>query len=82
MCILTATQLTVIECNIALILGKEESKPDMLRSILAQMEYSYRVGYYDNERVPVRSHLYVPEDHPETGLGFCEREDEGHLLKV
>ena len=62
--------------------GKDESKPAMLRSILAQMEYSYRVRYYDDNGVPFRTHLYVPEVHPLTGEGFCEREDEGHLLKV
>ena len=32
--------------------------------------------------VPFRSHLHVPEVHPLTGMMFCEREDEGHVLKV
>ena len=55
----------------------------MLRSILAQMEYSYRVCYYHDEKgVPFRTHLYVPETHPDTGQGFCEREDEGNVFKV
>ena len=53
-----------------------------MRSILAQMEYSYRIRYYDEQGVCFKTHLYVPEDHPETGLGFCEREDEGHVFKV
>ena len=26
--------------------------------------------------------LYVPEIHPVTGVGFCEREDDGHVFKV
>ena len=62
--------------------GKEESLLYMLRSILAQMEYSYRVNYYHEQGIPFKTHLYIPEDHPETGLGFCEREDEGHVFKV
>ena len=64
-------------------LGKDETKPAMLRSILAQMEYQYRICYYHDEKgVPFRTHLYVPEAHPDTGQGFCEREDEGHVFKV
>ena len=56
---------------IDMLAGKEESLLNMLRSILAQMEYSYRVRYYDEQGVPFKTHLYVPEDHSETGLGFC-----------
>ena len=64
-------------------LGKDETKPAMLRSILAQMEYQYRICYYHDEKgVPFRTHLYVPEAHPDTGQGFREREDEGHVFKV
>ena len=29
-----------------------------------------------------RCYLYVPEVHPDTGTVLCEREDEGHVLKV
>ena len=32
--------------------------------------------------IPFINHLYVPEIHPLTQTGFCEREDEGHVLKV
>ena len=32
--------------------------------------------------MPFKDHLYVPEVHPLTGAGFCEREDEGHVFKV
>ena len=32
--------------------------------------------------IPFINHLYVPEIHPLTQTGFCEREDEGHALKV
>lgn len=54
-----------------------------LRSILAQMEYSYRVRHYnDIDGIPFRKHAYVPEIHPDTGSVFCEREDEAHVFKV
>ena len=62
--------------------GKEEEEADKLRSILAQLEYKYRVDSYVNEGVPFNQHLYWPEKHPKTGEYFCEREDEGHVLKV
>lgn len=32
--------------------------------------------------IPFRTHLHVPEAHPDTGTVFLEREDEGHVLKV
>ena len=32
--------------------------------------------------IPFINHVYVPEIHPLTQTGFCEREDEGHVLKV
>ena len=54
----------------------------MLRSILAQVEYRYCICYYHDEKgVPFRTHLYVPEAHPDTGQGFCKR-DEGRVFKV
>ena len=47
------------------------------------MEYAYMVRHYHDEvGVPFRDHLYVPEPHPVTGIMFCEREDEAHVLKV
>ena len=47
------------------------------------MEYSYSISVYnDVDGVPFRTHAYVPEVHPDTGMIFCEREDEGHVLKV
>ena len=54
----------------------------MLRSILAQLEFTYIVRQYDDSGVPFRTHLYVPEVHPDSGTIFLEREDEGHVLKV
>ena len=54
----------------------------MLRSILAQMEYSYQVCKWNDAGVPFRTHMYVPERHPLTGCDFHEREDFVHVLKV
>ena len=55
----------------------------MLRSILAQMEYSYSIRRYNVvERVPFHAHAYVPEVHPDTGMYFCECEDEGHVHTI
>ena len=36
----------------------------------------------EKKGVPFKSYIYVPENHPLTGEIFCEREDEGHVLKV
>lgn len=63
--------------------GKSETHADKLRSIIAQMEFSYQVcRWNDEEGVPFRTHLYVPEKHPITKQYFHEREDEGHVFKV
>ena len=62
--------------------GREETKVEKLRSILAQLEYRYQVEYWEMKGVPFKSHIHVPKVHPLTGLMFCEREDEGHVLKV
>ncbi|XP_065911420.1 uncharacterized protein [Dysidea avara] len=61
--------------------GKDETKAEKLKSILAQLEYKHQVDLWKSKGVPFKEHLYVPEIHPKTGLGFCEREDEGHVLK-
>ena len=62
--------------------GKDETRAEKLRSILAQLEYRYQIGVFNAQGVPFRRHLYVPEIHPITQTGFCEREDEAHILKV
>lgn len=59
-----------------------ETDVEKLRSILAQLEYRYEVECWEKNGVPFKSHIYVPENHPLTGEMFCEREDEGHVLKV
>jgi len=59
-----------------------EKKEEKLRSILAQLEYTYRGRSWDEKGVPFCTYMYVPERHPITGTPFHEREDEGHVLKV
>ena len=54
----------------------------MLRSILTQLEFRYVIRQYDERGVPFRTYLHVPEIHPDSGMTFLEREDEGHVLKV
>ena len=49
---------------------------------MAQLEYKYQVNLLHSQGIPFKDHLYIPEIHPITGVGFCEREDEGHLFKV
>ena len=67
----------------ALCSGKSETDVEVLRSILAQLEFSWLVCDYDDRLgVPFRHRLYVPEIHPITKEPFCEREDEAHVLKV
>ncbi len=46
------------------------------------MDYTYTVRKWEEQGVPFRSHVYVPEVHPITNSIFHEREDEGHVHKV
>ena len=62
--------------------GKEENEKEKLRSILSQLEYRYQVCYWDQQGVPFKIHIYVPEIHPITKSEFHEREDDAHVLKV
>lgn len=54
----------------------------MLRSILAQLEFTVLVRQYEARGIPFSMYLHVPETHPSTGSVFYEREDEAHVLKV
>jgi len=63
-------------------IGGTESFDDQFRSILAQLEYCFVVSSYEENGMPFRTHVYVPEVHPATNEIFYEREDEAHLLKV
>lgn len=69
-------------CTFYVYADKTESRTDMLRSILAQLDFTYQVNLWQSKGVPFKDHLYVPEIHPDTGMEFCEREDEGHVFKV
>ena len=65
-----------------MIFRKDETKAEKLCSILAQLEYKHQKDTFNMKGIPFINHLYVPEIHPLTQTGFCEREDEGHVLKV
>ena len=62
--------------------GMSESPVDELRSILAQLHYTYHIREWNRQGVPFCTHAYVPETDPITGEEFHEREDHGHLLQV
>ena len=53
----------------------------MLRSELAQLDYTYQINHWDTLGVPFKTHLHVPEQYPDTSSVFCEWEDEGMCLK-
>lgn len=63
-------------------IGQSETFTDMLRSILAQLEYCNEICRWDSLGIPFRQHMYVPEVHPQTLATYHEREDEPHVLKV
>jgi len=62
-------------------IGKTETKVKKLRSIIAQLDYTYQINQFSLKGVPLNfnEHLDVPEIHPS---GFCEREDKAHVFKV
>ena len=62
-------------------LGKTKTRKDKLCSILAQFEYVHRILQWEGG-IEFKTHMYVPEVHPETHDVFYEREDEAHVLKV
>ena len=80
--LLLYTTLMRLSIIITLYIGKSEDIRDMLRSILAQLHFTHQIRHWDSLGVPFKSHMHVPEIHPVTGQLFCEREDEGHVLKV
>ena len=65
-----------------LLVGKDETKVDKLRSITAQWEYKHQIDIFSSKGIPFNKYMYVPEIHPITQVGFCEHEDEGHVLKI
>ena len=63
-------------------IGVTETLNDQMKSILSQLEYRHTVNTYEQNGVPFRTYMYVPEMHPLTSAIFFEWEDESHLLKV
>ena len=62
--------------------GKDETRVEKLRSILAQLDYCYQINDWHSKGVPFKYHLYMPKVHPLTGVEFYECEDEAHVFKV
>ena len=60
----------------------DESEGDCLRSLLSQLEFRRTVRKYDEEGIPFRTFLYVPETDNLTGRQFHDREDHNHIVKV
>ena len=53
-----------------------------MRSILAQFEFTKTIREFESKGIPFGTYMYVPEQHPDTGDLFYEREDDAHILKV
>ena len=68
--------------RICITTGKSETITDMMRSILAQLEFKYQILEWERKGVPFRQHLYILEIHPVTKQAYFEMEDEPHVLKV
>ena len=66
--------------NFFIFSDEEEVDVDKLQSILAQLEFQYSVESWEEEFH--FSHLHISEVHPMTNILFCEREDEGHVVKI
>jgi len=67
---------------VATTLGKTESYQDKMRSILAQFEFTKTILEFESKGIPFGTYINVPEQHPDTGDLFNEREDDAHILKV
>ena len=53
--------------------SRDETMEEKLRSILAEMDYTRTVQKWDDQGVPFRSYIYVPEVHPITNTIFMRR---------
>lgn len=60
----------------------DETETEILKSIIAQLVYRYRISKFDSEGVPFRTNAYVPENDVITKELFHDREDHNHVLKV
>ena len=61
---------------------EKQSTADKLRSVLAQLEFSYRIRHYHDELEYFSDTTSMCPRYTVTHLPICEREDEGHVLKV
>ena len=52
--------------------GVTETMNDQMKSILSQLEYKHTVYTYEQNRIPFRIYMYVPEIHPSTNTIFFE----------
>ena len=77
---LISSQIILVFMHV--LVGKSESDVEMLKSIISQLDYQYLILEWEKKGVQFRSHVYVPEVHPLTGVQFHEREDETHVFKV
>ena len=53
-----------------------------ISKIVAQFEFQHQIQLWEDKGIEFRTYLYVPEQHPDSGDIFYEREDEAHVLKV
>ena len=75
--------LKVYRCSICITTGKSESITDnRMRSILAQLEFKYRILERERQGVPFREYIYVPKIHPVTQQVYFETEDEPHVFNI
>ena len=68
----TGTTVVLSYCIYWCVDCKVETREDKLRSILAQLEYSFKVCEYHSNGVPFRTNIYVPECHPISKAEFHE----------
>lgn len=81
-CVHVYVFISIYACTLTCYTENMESEVEMLKSIFAQLEYTYEVCSWHSQGVHFRHYLYIPEMHPLTGQMFIEREDEGHVFKV
>ena len=68
--------------GVLLCVGKSETPLEMLKSILAQLEFQYHILEQEKKEIPFRCRMNIPELHPLTGVLFHECKDEAHVFKV
>ena len=61
------------------ILGKTETKADLLKSLFALYIHQYKIAFYTQQGVNFKNHLYVHENV--NGQPQHDREDHNHVLK-